>query len=251
MTISSPLEIPWAHAYWTEGPLFTALGYSDGGSVDTFPDEMAAPSSSFTTGMIRIVPPGVAGEDLVQGTAGNKPVFRSSSAGMNSKPIIEFDGSNDYLSKAFASSLSQLYTVVGIFRVRGGISVADNHFIVATNAGAATGTAWHIGWSTFQRWYFLGNSGGATGTAYDTTKHLFRREVNNFADKLWIDESLNINSSANIGTNLLSGLSIGAGGNGAAAVQVDFAFVAVIGRSLTGTEASDLHSWSTGYYGTA
>lgn len=249
------LDIGWTHAYWTEGPKFTALSYSDGGAVSLWPDEIGA-LRGLVVGTMSLGG-GSAGVDAVQATGSKQPLHRASSASFNSKPIVEFNGTDHYLVTpilpteltAYLPPLDQPFQAVIIARTRS--LTMSNQFFVSHRETADSSEL--VGTSTLDKWRFLGNNGGAdsAGNA-NTNAHLFRREVNNGADKLYVDETLTLDATGmNIGVGKGTGVSMAARGDGAVGTyaRLDLAFVGFI-PTLTAGEKVDIRSYSTSHFGT-
>lgn len=169
-----PTIITWQAAWWADDPLWSNPG--DGNLVSTWRD---------LSGNLR---------SLDQGTAGQRPIYRSSVSGLNNRGGIEFDGSDDYLQST-TWSVTQPLTIIAV--------------------GYQTSTADGNGWFTLREiinGIFLIGRAGASNVwrlnagssidsvgAPDTSKHLLRGYCNTTASVLALDETTI--ASGNIGTN--------------------------------------------------
>lgn len=225
----TPIDLGPDHVYWASGSEFQASSPTDGGTIQTWHDESGA-------------------ADLTQATSANRPTYRASHVSFNSKPIVEFDGTNDLMVSGSFTQISQAFTMVAVFRLRAvntGLNVT--HRIL----GGSTTSEAHTGEKNGQ-WHILGNNNavGKVGGTADTNTHLIRREVNNFANKVWVDEVLVINDATNLGTDTLDVFGVGARPDGARLASIDLALAAAFVGTLTAQEVSDLHTWSQDFYGT-
>jgi hypothetical protein len=224
--VFDPLSLPWTHAWWAEGPAMAALGYSDGGLVGTWPDEIGS-------------------ADLTQATSANRPVFRASSASFNSKPMVDgavTTGTEIMSTAAFASAYAQPLDVVLVVRWKNTASpnayfdrVGTLGFRIRMDGDLGVPTRWGINFGTNQR-----------GSAADTTTHLQRARADS-TSTLYNDEVAVATGSA--GSNSLTGVTLfGQVGGGGAAVQV--AFVGIAKPVLSGPDIASLHEWAQDHYGT-
>lgn len=251
-SISDLLALGWAHAYCTEGPRFTALSYSDGVSVSAWPDEMAsAGTSGLTVGWMSLS--GGVGDttgDLAQATSGKRPVYRASSASMNSKPIVEFDGTDDNLvSSAWTTALSMPNYIYVVARLR---TLTGSAVRILSSCHITQNNAHKFGWTSLAIYRIGGGNGSATGGTANTNAHAFRYVVNESTHwKLYVDESLIIDDTSNLGVETASGLSLG-GDNSASPVfaPADVAFWGIKDTALSAGDITDLDSFATTHWGT-
>ena len=251
MSISSPLEVDWAHAYWAEGPQFTALGVANGGAVTTWPDEMETPGSGgLVVGFmsLTLTTPAVVGDDLTQATAGNKPTYRSNSAAFNSKPIVEFDGTTDYLTTTWTTGIPFPYTVWAVVRNR----TLDGNFRLFWADNPSTSNDHGVGVNSANDWLVVGNNGAQTGGAANTNAHALRMNALAGANMiLLVDEVTKCGGAANVQANsAMDGLTLGARSDPTVHSFLDVAFLGVMDRTLTAGEISDLDALASSYWGT-
>lgn len=216
----------WHTAFWTSGPEFAALGLADGAAVATLPDEAGA-------------------HDATQATGAKRPIYRAASAGMNNRPVVEFDGLAHALATAAFTALSQPNEIVMIGRVRNaapgataviftGIASGNVHQFAITT----TGPSWRI------------NAGAnAAGGTPNTNKHYFRIALDVAQDILNIDGTGIIAGDA--GAHTLTGLTLGATvGGGGSYSQLDLAFLGLSDGLLTADQRTALIGWSRDFYAT-
>ena len=112
-------EIPFTHAWWSEGAEFRALGLSDGQTVATLPDEVGT-------------------ADAVQASESLKPVYRAATPAMNNRPTIEFDDSA--LATSSSPTYSQPFTFVAILAFSEKGNNTSNVVTGTVGSGARIGT---------------------------------------------------------------------------------------------------------------
>lgn len=228
-----PLSIGWSHVHWVSGPKMLALGLSEGGAVASWPDEVTTNA-----------------RDLSQSTAGARPTFRAAHASFGGKPVLEFDGTSDFMISAnWSAALSQANYIYMVARTRNLTNGANQYF----SAGNTSGSTHITGISTTGKWRMQGNNGAvASAGNADTLAHALRRVVNNFANQIYADETLVFNDTSNLGVETIGGLGIGARGDGAAGTfaSLDIAFWGIKDSALTAQEILDLRAWSQAFYAT-
>ena len=215
--IGDPLEvgdiITWLQAD-------AIVGLNDGDAITTWED--SSPNNN----------------DATQGTAANKPIYKVSI--LNGKPVVRFDGSNDYMQTPVFTPNLAASTIFVVGKVNG---VAAQQFFT----DGTTGTTRNI--------IFINTSSFAihSGTtlldgAADTSFHIFSALFTASASsKLFKDGTLVI--SGNSGTQALNQLRIGidtAGGNPLAG---DIAELIVYRGILTDTERKRIESYLSAKYG--
>lgn len=100
-------DVGWAHAYWAEGSEFAALSYSADAEVTSWPDEV--------------------GTIDLSSAAGKYPLYRAT-GGPNSKPGVQGDAVDDYLTGTYGAALTGTWTrvVIAVEKVSGNQRFADN-----------------------------------------------------------------------------------------------------------------------------
>lgn len=83
--------VDWLEFFWAEGSNFASLGYDDGDSVNEWPSEVSALTSS--------------------GVSGTAPVYTASVAALGGNPAVTFAGAGGPITDSF-SDLSQDYSLV-------------------------------------------------------------------------------------------------------------------------------------------
>lgn len=218
-----PLSISWHTAFWAEDPNWTAPG--DGNAVSQWDDASGN------------------GRHATQATGSKQPIYRASAAAFNSQPVVEFDGTDDWLATAaFAAA----------------ITGASEHFVVAKFDTLTANTALQHGISGSARrsiqtdggtqWQVFQGSTGVWGGTNDPALHAFRA-VFDSTDEIVVDgTSL---ASGNAGAENLTGVRLGANAGGTAGFfDGRIAFVGIKSGTLTSTERSDLLAWAQSHYGT-
>lgn len=106
--ISSFLDVPMSHTYYTGGPNSVAEGYANNDPVDNFPDEHG-------------------GVDAVQATGANQPLWITALAEMGGLNVIRGNGAAHHLRTADYTDSAQPHTVLCVGRRR--ISKNDGAFM--------------------------------------------------------------------------------------------------------------------------
>lgn len=249
MSISSILDLlalSWSHAYCTEGPAFgsdAVFGSSGGGLVTGY---MTLNSGETT---ISLWPDEIGSDDLTQATPADQPLFVTSSADFNGKPVVQVPGTGTarFLRNTLAVSMGSDFEVVVVGRL-----------IIASglNLFAGNGTNIAITTTSGPAWMLVNHSGGgnATGGPTDTTAHDFRGvwqiPGNPFSDsaELFVDEvSDAFMQAAFLGHDSLTGITIG---SSSTAAGIEVAFVGVAAQSaLSAGDRSDIHSFAQSHFG--
>lgn len=213
----NPLSIPWIDAYWTEGPIFKALGLTDGESMTVWPTETG-------TG---------ADQDKQLGTLNYRATGHAS---FGNKPAIQNTGSSCF--GIGAASISQPWTVVCVAYTTGGTSA---HWGGCQSSSASDSGLTRTGFGL-----------GAGGLSHSTLSaaHIVAGLANNTSSEVWIDGSVDASGGTG-GTNAVAQrFSFARSVAGAGPFTGYFAFQGYLDRALTAQEKTDLHSWSQSHYGT-
>lgn len=173
-------QVSALHAAWAEDPSWTNPG--DGNAVSSWRDG------------------GSNGTDFTN-TGSARPLFRSSTAALNSKPTIQFDGTDDYL-RGSNPAQAQPYKIIVVWQY---VSVTSGR-IVGTAGGAGgintQGAAWRI------------NAGvSLSGGTPNTSPHVMRATFDGASSQFWLDGTSVM--SGNAGTNQIvtPQLTLGASGD--------------------------------------
>lgn len=219
-----PLSISWTHAYWTEGAEFEALGYTNGATINPWPDEVST-------------------ADLAQGTAGNRPTLVTAEATFNNKDVVRFDGSNDYMSVDWAD-LSQPNEYVFVAKLR---STSLSNQVLCDGLSSGRQQIERVGGAAPSTWQLFAGA-TLTGGSADTNLHLWRAIFNGGSSALYHDETLEM--SGNAGTGAAPGMYLCARSTIPDRFGIyDIAFCGVKNGALTAGERSDLHAWAQSHYG--
>jgi hypothetical protein len=179
----------------------------------------------------------------IQNTTANQPTFKTNV--MNGKPVVRFDGDNDYLlTGTFSSALSQPNTVFVVWQTNStgtqfvidGINKNDRHAIFQ-GTGGGNNVAFHAG-STLSY---------AKDTPFEQaiiTSALF----NGANSEVW--ENGEIKLTGDFGNHSLTGLTIGARqGNAFFFLDGDIAEIIIYDRALTFNERTDVEFYLSRKYG--
>ena len=253
MAISSPLDITWDHAYWVEGPEFTALygASGTGGGLTVGYMSLNAGTSSST---IDTWPDEVGTLDATQATAANKPTYDPAGiSAWNNQPYVDFPAAAGGGGTNGTGLRTATFTS----------SVQPNEIVVIARQTATQATAGELVWgvnsvgsqshmiqandATHWRMY-AGGTGITTGAILDTNAHVFDGQFNTTSSAFVIDGTTQ--ASGDAGGNGFARLSIGMDGLGAV-IAPQIVFVGVkLGALLTAGNRSDLVAYSQSKYGT-
>lgn len=217
-----PLSIAWDWAAWAQDPNWTPPG--DGVAVSSWND-----ASSGT-------------RHATQATGTKQPIYRASESGMNNKPTVDFDGTDDFLATT-TWSISQPTTRVIAFRIK---AVQANRHFFSTNV---IGGRNDINQGEFTKWVAYGGNQLISTTAIDTSCHFLIAEFNSTSGKLILDGTTL--ATGDIGTqahnDVCLGTIAGAAGSGS---SVHIGFAAVYAGILSAGDKANLLAWSRSHYGT-
>lgn len=163
-------QVSALHGVWASDPSWSPP--ADGGAVTTWRNG------------------GSVGGDPTQGTAANKPTYRASTAALNNRPTVEWDG-NDSLSVDVAD-LSTPFCVLAVGSLAGS-------GVARSIVGFSTTTGLRLGVTSGNVWIVTDGTTLAAGTT-NNSPHVLEAVVNGASSSLWLD-----------GTQIASG---GAGSSG-------------------------------------
>jgi hypothetical protein len=210
-------SIAWDHAYWAEGTEFVALGYTNGGSITTIPDEIGT-------------------ADLTNATVAQRPLYRSAYTNLNSQPAMDADPADaswDFMSYNIAD-IAQPYTVALVVE-----GIGSGQLPV----GEGTGWAFYNNAGTWKAYAGTTLAGGTS----DTGKHLMLFEGNGASSKIIVDGTTVV--TGNAGTSAWTKFEL-FGVAGTLNLQGAIAFAAIKGAILSADDKASLRTWSQGKYGT-
>lgn len=103
-------------------------------------------------------------QHLAQSTAANKPVLKTGANGINSKPVVRFDGTDDYLEKAAFAFTSDSFTAFIVCRRNGAHGGGYSHIfnLGFTNYTAAGSNFWQMYTTAADKHSMNFSSAGAT-----------------------------------------------------------------------------------------
>lgn len=201
--------------YWFKAD---ALSLSDGDSVTTWTDSSGG------------------GRNATQSTAANKPVFKTGV--LNGKPVVRFDGSNDYLDSASAS-ISQPMTIFMVSRAD--VVKSQIRFTLKT------GNVYHYNDTTTTATLYAGTTGQTFTT--DVTKwNLWDHSLNGASS----DAVVNGGTATSIspGTaNSTGGIRIGDHPSGSFAFDGDIAEIIIYSGTLSTSDREKVRRYLTEKYG--
>lgn len=178
--------------------------------------------------------------DVTQGTAANQPLYVAS--GLNGKPVIRIDGSNDTLTGTGAQAGNGAHTLAAVMKVNTIVPAAFRGIIGYGDAAAGNGSS-TIGYeSTGKRWYGGQNQVGALiGGNVDTSWHVLIKVFNGTTVTTYVDGVIEVNAAAAsfaLDTNIV----IGTYKSGNTSIAADVAQLPGWGRALSALEVAALNA---------
>lgn len=215
-------DMGWYAAYWAADPNWTPP--ANGAKVASWNDASGN------------------GRHLTQATDANRPVFRSSTAAINSKPTVEFNTQNLQCSNTIFGTLSQPNSIVMIFQNLTTDGTTDNY------VDSFTGNR-QILRKRLSQWDMVTGSSALPGGSIDTIKHFWVSYFNTTNSTLELDgASL---ATGNAGTQALNGLSVGGGHNATTPHTVNFhlAFLGIVSGDIRAhSKWNDFKAWVSSEY---
>lgn len=213
-------DITWNRAFWASDPDWTAP--AGGGAVSSWRDGSGN------------------GLNATQASGAKQPLFRSSYAGLNSKPAVEFDGSDDGLVTA-SSALAQPVTYVAVGKY---IALPADGYIMAGVDGGP-----QVRDSGGKKWGYYAGGSPVVGSLADTASHLFVFVADGSSSVFRVDGLVVASGSG--GTQGVSTLTLGSyTGAVAAYSNLALAFAGVYAGTLPTGDQDAIQAWSQTFYGT-
>lgn len=221
----------WAHAYWTQGPEFSALALTNGANVTTWPDEIGTADLTGVT---------------------NYPSYQATGL-LNSKPAVRWpDTTTERILRNSGGAVhTQPYSMVWIMQLT--TNSVGARFI---ETAGLTGNRLLVGAVSGNNTLFIYCGGGISDISVSpkvwTDKHVLAVVFDNASTDIDID-STDFNPSTPIGTGGSSSIALGGEiGNATANTRFrgDIVFFATKSGALTGGEMSALLAASQSHYGT-
>jgi hypothetical protein len=160
-------------------------GLSDGDPVTTWADS------------------GPNGYNPTQATSGNRPLYRT--AGINGRPALEFDGTNDNLAVAFGTTYSQPNTIFSVVQF---VTVPANDAYPWLDGVANSNRHWMGSGTSNQFSIWAGSSFLDSGIAESTNPILVRGIYNGGSSSVTIGGG-DPATGTNVGSQGMSGITVG------------------------------------------
>jgi len=225
---SGPPLIAWHAAWWADDPAWANPG--DGNAVGSWRDFSGN------------------GRDVSQATAANKPTFHSSTAALNGKASIEFDGVNDRMVTGASWSVAQPFSYVLLARF---VSVGSGQRGVLDGPSSSYPAALFTDTSTGTLNLYAGGGAYWKGPAIAAGAHAVRSTMNGGSSAVFVDAS----GPGSIvgggpGSAGSGGLTLGSVRDGSGYSNVAVAFAAVFaGNVTTAPNWPAFKAWVSSYYG--
>ena len=220
--VSSPLDISGCVGWWDASDASTLFQSSNGTTAVTSLDDPVGYWGDLSG----------SGNNLTQATSSKRPLYKPGT--LNGKPVLDFDGSDDFLSAVFA--LSQPVTIVCVARAENPAST-DTLF-----DGGSPGNTMRLFTTNGGN---LALFGGAqiTSPALDPSEWGALSAVFNGASSSLSKDGATL-ASGNAGTASPGGLHLGLFGNGSSAPgEAQFAEFFIYDRALTASERARVEAY--------
>lgn len=217
-----PLSIVWHSVWWAGDPGWSHP--SDGSLVSSWHD---------ATGN---------GHDASQGTGGNQPTYRASSASFNNKPAVDFTAGSRYLSVGAFTTLGSGPSAFSVVSVVKAGTTANNFYF----SGCPTGPAGAIGVQSTPAWRLFNGSAVSAGTA-DTSPHFYSAIFNGASTKLIVGSTTYNPGSA--GTSTVASYQLNGYTGAATGTDGLIAFLGLYDGDITAhVRWNDLKIWISNMY---
>lgn len=225
-------------------------------------EEAASDDAEDGDAMLNWLDKSVAGNDVTQSTASNKPIWRNSGADLvNYNPIVEFDGSNDYMADATGVMGASTFNDLNVYYIGRTNTVQDSWlFREVTNIDKYSV---HLPWSDNNVYWDTGYNygdyrlsgawGGTTGQAYlwDFLYSTTSGQTLSATKQAIIRDGQVIHSdntaTANTGDN--NAFSVGGRGDGTQSMHADIAELILIADPVSSTDHNKIESYMALKYG--
>lgn len=223
-----PLSLAWRAAYWAEDPSWTPP--SDGAAVSSWADATGG------------------GSTATQGTGSLQPVFRTSHAGLNGRPAVDFN--EDYMRVTLAAAaITQPHTVFVVTYVTPSgdttTTALDGAFF-----GDSFASRVRVGFDAGQWQWLLDDSASPQfADNFSPGPHALAAIFRSASDTLLVDGQTAISASAGNQTSFDDPY-IGARSAGGTPLVGAIAFIGFFEGELPEADLNDLLAWSRSHYGT-
>jgi len=172
---------------WYDADQITGLSDSD--PVATWPDA------------------GPHGDDVTQGTAAKRPLYKTGI--LNGKPVVRFDGNDDYLQGAFtnAGATTQPLTIFAVAQLNAALVNDDNAYVICDGVNSGTRSQLYKTEAPDPDAWALYSGAVLTDGAADADWNIWAALFNGASSELWID-GVSV-ASGDAGAQAMSGLTIG------------------------------------------
>jgi len=212
---------------WYDADQITGL--SDGDAVATWPDI------------------GPNGDDVTQGTPAARPLYKTSI--LNGKPVVRFDGSDDYLQGALtnAGATTQPATIFAVAQLDATVldDGATRPIIDGDDSGHRT-LLYKSGIPSPDSWGIYAGT-ALYGSAGDSDTNIWCALFNGASSQFWLNGISE--ASGDAGSRALDGITIGALYDGARPWKGDIAEIIVYDAGLSNADKNEVGSYLATKYG--
>ena len=215
--------VAWHAAYWASDPGWTPP--ANGATVTSWRDGSGNARTMSSAGGLQ------------------PPTFRTTVAGLNNKPGVEYDGTDDRLHSATFTAINPPYAMVAVFRPT--VDGVDRYTLTSSNMSGGAG----VGINASSNWHLFAGA-DLVGTAVTAASHFLNTTVNGASSTIRVD-GVQV-AAGNSGTPPAADRwMIATYANGSAAYgKSTYGFVGFKIGALTGPEETGLLAWARSFYGT-
>lgn len=183
------------------------------------------------------------GHDATQDSSGLQPTVVLNA--LNGKPVVRFDGVNEFMSTGTGAFISSQPNTVFIIGKTNNLGSGDEPFIAGTNTSNRHNVLVRNG--LYRIFAGTGQNGGAATTNFALITAVFNAPT---GSSLWINQSQRLNN-VNAGSESLNGLNIGSNEHKTQFLDGDIAEILVFDTVLSESDRKDvecylLQKWLTG-----
>lgn len=183
------------------------------------------------------------GNDVLQGTTADQPLWNSSDSDFNGNPSVEFDGvTEDLESAVFAGGdLIQPNTIIGVYKMADVVGTQvmwDSLTFPKRNA-----------FNTVAAQAVLFAAANQNIHTEDTNPHILMALYNGASSDSWHDGTQST-PAGSVGANVSDGITLGADINGGTNAAVKFAYFLIYNKELTAAERNYIGRGFAARFGT-
>lgn len=149
---------------------------------------------------------------VTQGTTANKPTLRTGANGLDSQPVLEFDGGDELRGAFNGGALSQPVTIIAVAQLDGSVLNDNNNYFICDGDDASNRLALYKWGSTNPDAMTIYGGSNVSGDAPDANWHIYMVHFNTASSEFWRGGTSE--ASGNAGSNTMDGATLGSSQSG-------------------------------------